>query len=236
MEIGIQVYKNDEGDTVTAYKIYSRTDVQYKAKFVLTDINNNSITYTFNISDLTETWGADKLKKAFMGKGLKPLDIVDVTKLYNKFYSVHEEMVTTTMGQSSSASILSIKNQLLAWYQEAQNGDGLLEMKVKLEDGSEYNISTENEKDKKNDISNKKKLIICDKIQNDNVLLISCAEFKKWLTWSGYAPNRFIKKMVQAGIMYIPNTSANPRYHHTSSGEWYRAIYIDKLNLMDIMG
>lgn len=258
MAEGIEIYTNVEGDKVILYKIYSRVDVQYKAQFMLSDKFGNSIKRIFSWQDIAGTWGRKKLTTAFLGKGLKPLESEDIDLIYTAFLNAQNKIETMTVGKSSSTTLLTMKHQLKEWYDESLNENGLKRMIVTLEDGSQYDVIYDaileedgsiklkdgSMIDKENRVYDKDHnvkdnltglLIKAGEIKDEPVLLISCNSFKKWLIYAGYQPNPFLKKLVQAGLLYAPNALSNPRYHTTGSDEWYRAIYIDKLYLIDLI-
>ena len=43
MAEGVEIYSNEAGDKIDVYKVYSRSDVRYMAKFILTDEEGNPI-------------------------------------------------------------------------------------------------------------------------------------------------------------------------------------------------
>lgn len=258
MAEGKEIYSNEAGDRVILNKIYSRVDVQYKAQFELCDKYGNSIKRSIPWIDLATTWGKKKLKTALLGKGLKPLIDKDIDEIYCHFLEEEDKIDVTVVGKSSTITLQTMKKQLEEWYNQALNKeDGLKRMIVALEDDIHYdviyegaldendNLKIEGDKQIKNNTIYDKDnneleeltetLIKKGTIQGNNVLLISCNAFKKWLVFSGYQPNPFTNKLVQIGVLYTPNTSAYPRYLDSDSKKWYRAIYIDKLYLMDLI-
>lgn len=258
MAEGVEIYSNEAGDKIKLNKIYSRVDVQYKAQFELCDKYGNSIKRSFPWINIADTWGKKKLKTAFLGKGLKPLADDDIDELYRGFLNVQSDIDVTVVGKSSTTTLLSMKKQLEEWYnQSLDEENGLKRMILTLEDGTRYDVIYEATLEENDDLTLNdgkyiKNNVVYDKndkliealnetiikkgtIQGDNVLLISCPVFKKWLAFTGYQPNPFINKLVQVGVLYTPNISAYPRYLDSTSKKWYRAIYIDKLYLMDLI-
>ena len=108
---------------INVYKIYSRSDVRYMAKFVLTDEEGNKTNHSFPWHDAVSDKGMFLLKRAFEGRGSTPITVVEIEQMHevlkeNRDNDIFKQQ-NIRIGQASSIPYKLIKQQLELWYEQA---------------------------------------------------------------------------------------------------------------------
>lgn len=128
MAEGLQIYPNKDtkvktNDTITVYKVYSRADVRYMAKFVLTDEEGNKISRSFPWHDAVSDKGMFLLKRAFEGRGSTAINVTEIEKMHKILKANRDNVIfnqqNIRIGQASSIPHNLIKKQLELWYEQA---------------------------------------------------------------------------------------------------------------------
>lgn len=122
MAEGLTIY-NKKGNRIDVYKVYSRADVRYMAKFVLTDEEGNKTSRSFPWHEAFSDKGMFLLKRAFEGRGSTEIDVTEIEEMHKKFEERVKngefEQQTIRIGQASSIPNNLIKMQLELWYEQA---------------------------------------------------------------------------------------------------------------------
>ena len=126
MAEGVTIY-NENGNKIDVYKVYSRADVRYMAKFVLTDEEGNKTSRSFPWHDAVSDKGMLLLKRTFEGRGSKPITIVEIEKMHEILKVNREKEIfnqqNIRIGQATSIPNKLIKQQLELWYEQANERD-----------------------------------------------------------------------------------------------------------------
>lgn len=128
MAEGLQIYPNEKteietNDTIKVYKVYSRADVRYMAKFVLTDEEGNKTSRSFPWHEAVSDKGLFLLKRAFEGRGSTPIIITEIEIMHKFLKDKRNDDIfkqqNIQIGQASSIPNNLIKQQLELWYDKA---------------------------------------------------------------------------------------------------------------------